>query len=93
MVQTAVTATEIPLGEFRLLTSRRDIQAAYEDDAEIDVEFDTGGKHLRIKAVFRLRSPEGFDGHATNPAGYTLQVFRQPSGGGLFMKVTQRKGI
>lgn len=73
--QMQFASTAIPIGEFLLLTPPTEVDRAYQDDREIELEFDDGQAHRRVKAVFPFNDlADGYRGRTTNPVGFALRV-------------------
>ncbi len=79
--QVQSNSTALPIGEFRLLTPPAEVDRAYQDDREIELEFDDGEAHRRVKAVFPFYDlVDGYRGRTADPVGFALQVVWRTKG-------------
>ncbi len=76
--QAQPASAAVPIGEFLLLTSPAAVDRAYQDDREIQLEFDDGQARRQLKAVLLFYdASDGYRGRTTEPVGFGLQVIRR----------------
>lgn len=83
--------TELPLGEFPLITAECDIDSAYQNDQEIEIRFAGTGMNIHsLKGVLRFKEILNYRGHSTEPEGYRLVVSRRRGSASLWLAITSR---
>lgn len=85
-------STEVPLGEFPLVTHGDEIHRSWEDERAVRIQFSGSdiNSNYTVEGTFDLHDgPSDYVGHTVEPAGYRLHVFKRANS--LWIEVTVRR--